>query len=73
MKHTLRRSGTATLLMEVNPSALDDGGFTFGDIVRELAEVRMRVFYVDERNRTLEPVTTHMTPRKGNLYCRKEG
>jgi FkbM family methyltransferase len=70
MRRTIARASTAVALVELNPAALNDAGYTPADLVSRLRDVGFRVSYVDERRRALRSVDVSAS-LKGNLYCEK--
>jgi FkbM family methyltransferase len=72
MRKSAARAGRLALLVEINPSALRDGGFAPADVVAEIRTLGLTPQWIDETNGRLAHFSSEDPPRKGNLYCVRE-
>jgi FkbM family methyltransferase len=71
MQRTLETASSATLVVEVNPPALGDGGSSPPELVELIHGLGLSAEYIDESAKALCPVDDSLWQWKGNLYCVK--
>jgi len=71
MTETAQRFPIITMLIEHNPQALKDGGFSAEDILRLLWTMGFKVWFVDEEGKRLLPTHEDTALPKGNLLALK--
>lgn len=71
MRNILHTVDSVVLIAEVNPSALRDAGFSPDTFISMLKMFGFRIYFIDESNKRLVPITSPTVARKGNLYCVK--
>jgi hypothetical protein len=68
MTRTMQRAACAAVLCEINPEALGAGGRTPSELVAQLRQAGLAVFFVEESTGGLTPVTDTVRS-KGNLLA----
>lgn len=72
MQKTVARCEELTLLLEVNPAALRDAGFSPRALVERTNALGLTCHWIDEAARRLVPAQDMADIPKGNLYCTRE-
>jgi FkbM family methyltransferase len=71
MRETIARAHDLTIFVEVNPAALQAGGWTADRLLADLLAAQLCCALVDEKRRTLVPLMEAQDLPKTNLVCWK--
>jgi FkbM family methyltransferase len=71
MTKILQKNQSLVLFVEINPSALHSLHTSPEALIRKLEDFGFSLYFIDESNKRLLPLTRESVIRKGNLYCKR--
>jgi hypothetical protein len=71
MRMMAREAGKLVIFAEINPQALEAGGWSAEQLVQDLLTTGMECVWIDEDRSALEPIDSSRLYRRGNLMCVK--